>query len=89
MSQENAKAFVEKMNKDGAFRMRVLSERTVEDRMKLIRASGFDCTASEIGLASAEISDDAAAGAAGGQYNGLFTSTGCRFDSTGCRVTGF
>ena len=81
MSQESAKAFVDKMNKDGAFRMRVLSERTVEDRMKLIRASGFDCTASEIGLAASEISDDDAAGASGGLYNFIF-------DSTSCRVTG-
>ena len=68
MSQESAKAFVAKMNKDGAFRMRVLSERTTEDRMKLIRASGFDCTASEIGLAAAEISDEDASGAAGGKF---------------------
>ena len=66
MSKEGAKAFIERMNRDGAFRMRVLSEKTTEDRMKMIRAAGFDCTAKEIGLASAEISDDAAAGASGG-----------------------
>ena len=66
MSQEGARAFVDKMNRDGSFRMRVLSERTVEDRMRMIRAAGFDCTAKEIGLASAEISDDEAAGASGG-----------------------
>ena len=66
MSQEGARALIEKMNRDGSFRMRVLSERTVEDRMKMIRAAGFDCTPGEIGLAAAEISDDAAAGASGG-----------------------
>jgi len=65
MSVDQAKAFVEKMKSDEAFRARVMAEEDVEGRMELIVAEGFDCSAEEIGalqkLGEAELS-----GAVGG-----------------------
>ena len=49
MSEEQAKAFVEKMRSDDAFRAKVMAEEDVEARMALIGAEGFDCSAEEIG----------------------------------------
>lgn len=60
MSAEQAKAFVEKMKSDEAFRARVIAEEDVEARMALIVAEGFDCSAEEIAslqeLGEAELS---------------------------------
>ena len=64
MSVDQAKAFVEKMKSDVAFRARVMAEADLEARMALIVAEGFDCSAEEIGalqeLGDAEL--DAVAG---------------------------
>ena len=64
MSEDQAKAFVEKMKIDDAFRAKVMAEEGVEARMALIGAEGFDCSAEEIGalqeLGDAEL--DAVAG---------------------------
>ena len=49
MSEDQAKAFVEKMKSDDAFRAKVMAEEGVEARMALIGAEGFDCSAEEIG----------------------------------------
>ena len=51
MSVDHAKAFVEKMKSDEAFRERVMAVEDVEARMALIRDEGFDCSAEEIGAA--------------------------------------
>jgi predicted ribosomally synthesized peptide with nif11-like leader len=60
MSEDQAKAFVEKMKSDEAFRAKVMAEEDVEARMALIVAEGFDCSAEEIGalqeLGEAELS---------------------------------
>ena len=42
MSVEQAKAFIEKMNTDEAFRARVLAVEDVAARVELINAEGFD-----------------------------------------------
>jgi predicted ribosomally synthesized peptide with nif11-like leader len=49
MSAEQAKAFIEKMKSDEAFRARVMAAEDVDARMALITAEGFDCSAAEIG----------------------------------------
>ena len=66
MSKEAAKAFVEKMKSDEAFRDRMLAEEDVDARMALIGAEGFDCSAEEIG-ALQELGDAELDGVAGGQ----------------------
>ena len=64
MSGDQAKAFIERMKSDEAFRAKVMAEEDVEARMALISAEGFDCSAEEIGalqeLGDAEL--DAVAG---------------------------
>jgi len=49
MSEEQAKACVEKLKSDEAFRARVMAVEDVDARMALIGAEGFDCSAAEIG----------------------------------------
>ncbi|MEI6450628.1 MAG: Nif11-like leader peptide family RiPP precursor [Actinomycetes bacterium] len=49
MSEEQAKACVERLKSDEAFRARVMAEEDVDARMALISAEGFDCSAAEIG----------------------------------------
>jgi predicted ribosomally synthesized peptide with nif11-like leader len=48
MSVEQAKAFVEKMKADEAFRAKVMAVEDADARMALSAAEGFDCTAEEI-----------------------------------------
>ena len=65
MSVDQAKAFVEKMKSDEAFRAKVMAEEDVEARMALIGAEGFDCSVAEIG-ALQELGDAELDGVAGG-----------------------
>ena len=67
MSEDQAKAFVEKMKSDEAFRARVMAEEDVAARMALIVAEGFDCSAEEIG-ALQELGDAELDGVAGGAW---------------------
>ena len=67
MSEDQAKAFVEKMKSDEAFRAKVMAEEDVEARMALIGAEGFDCSAEEIG-ALQELGDAELDGVAGGGW---------------------
>ena len=67
MSVDHAKAFVEKMKSDEAFRERVMAEEDVEARMALIVAEGFDCSAQEIG-ALRELGEAELDGVAGGSW---------------------
>jgi len=68
MSSEQAKACLEKLKSDEAFRARVMAAGDVDARMALIAAEGFACSAAEIGslqeLADAELS---AVGGGGGE----------------------
>ena len=65
MSEDQAKAFVEKMKSDEAFRARVMAEEGVAARMALIGAEGFDCSVEEIG-ALQELGDAELSGVVGG-----------------------
>ena len=67
MSEDQAKAFVEKMKSDEAFRAKVMAEEDVEARMALIGAEGFDCSAEEIG-ALQELGEAELDGVAGGGW---------------------
>ena len=80
MSEDQAKAFVEKMKSDDAFRAKVMAEEGVEARMALIGAEGFDCSAEEIG-ALQELGDAELDGAVGG--GGGRCPTMCEFHMSG------
>jgi predicted ribosomally synthesized peptide with nif11-like leader len=75
MSQDHAKACIEKMKTDDAFRARVLAVEGLAARMQVINAEGFACSAEEIEAASAELNDAdlsrVAGGLAGLQPSGL------------------
>ena len=75
MSEDQAKAFVEKMKSDEAFRVRVMAEEDVEARMALIVAEGFDCSAAEIGVLQ-ELGDAELDGVAGGGWIDCGTDCG-------------
>ena len=69
MSEDQAKAFVERMKSDSAFRAQVMAEEDVEARLALIHAEGFDCSAEEIG-ALQELGDAELDAVAGGGWCG-------------------
>jgi len=58
MSEDQAKAFVEKMKSDEAFRARVMAVEDVTERMGLINAEGFDCSAEEIETVAGALADE-------------------------------
>ncbi len=58
MSLDQAKAFIEKMKSDKAFREKVLAIEDVAGRLQLINSEGFTCTNEEIKAVSAELSDE-------------------------------
>lgn len=65
LSIEQARLFIERVNTDDAFRLKVLAERDVDARMDLIRSEGFDCTAEEIAGVLVAMAGAAFAGAVG------------------------
>jgi predicted ribosomally synthesized peptide with nif11-like leader len=48
MSLDQAKAFIEKMKSDVAFRERVLAIDDVAERFQLINSEGYECSEAEI-----------------------------------------
>jgi predicted ribosomally synthesized peptide with nif11-like leader len=48
MSVEHAKAFIERMKTDDAFRERVMAIEDAAGRIACIRGEGYDCTVEEI-----------------------------------------
>jgi len=55
MSVEQAKAFIEKMKTDEAFREKIMAIETPGERLKAIAAAGFKCTGEEINEAGADL----------------------------------
>ena len=66
MSMEQAKLFMERMMKDEAFRTRIMAVDDVAERMRLVKAEGYDCASQEIEAMFQELSDAAVEGASGG-----------------------
>mgnify|MGYP006291018715 CR=1 FL=1 len=62
MSVEQAKAFIERMKTDEAFREKVMSIEDAASRIACIQGEGFDCTAEEINEVSQEDSSQLAGG---------------------------
>lgn len=66
MSQEQAKAFIEKMKTNEAFCAKVMAVEDGAARMQLINAEGFACSAEEIKAVATELTDADLDRAAGG-----------------------
>ena len=58
MSVDQAEAFVAKMKSDAAFRERVMAVEDVTERMGLINAEGFSCSAEEIETVAGALADE-------------------------------
>ena len=69
MSQEHARACVERMKTDETFRAKVLGGVDAASRMQVVGAEGFACSAEEIEAAGAELSDADLETVAGGFAN--------------------
>ena len=57
MSMEQAKAFIERMKTDDAFREKIVAIETLEGRLTAIKDAGFNCTAKEINEAGDDFGD--------------------------------
>jgi predicted ribosomally synthesized peptide with nif11-like leader len=66
MSLDQARAFIEKMKSDEAFRNRIAAIEGVDARLAAARDAGFQVTEAEIKEVQSEVSDDELDAAAGG-----------------------
>ncbi len=57
MSIESAKAFIERMKTDEAFKARVMAIADLDGRLKLAAAEGFDCTEDELASVASELTE--------------------------------
>ena len=73
MSQESAKAFVERMKSDEKFRAKIIAVEDVSARVKIIQAEGFDCSAEEISTEASELSEEELSVVQGGMSRPLTT----------------
>ena len=62
MSVEQAKAFIERMKTDDAFREKVMAIEGLAERLACIRAERFDCTMEEINEAGSDVTHLAGGG---------------------------
>ncbi len=72
MSLDQARAFVEKMKSDVAFKERVLAIEDVDARLSCIQSEGFDCSESEIKEVAGELNDEELDLAVGGVVKHIF-----------------
>jgi len=66
MSLDQARAFIEKMKSDGAFRDRIMAIEAVDARLAAARDAGFEFTEAEIKEVNSEFKDDQLDCVAGG-----------------------
>jgi len=79
MSIESAKAFLERARNDEDFRKELEEQVSAEERIKFVKAQGFDFTKEEINSLNEELSDEELDGVAGG-------GSWCRMGECGCSV---
>ncbi|NTU68883.1 MAG: Nif11-like leader peptide family natural product precursor [Chlorobiaceae bacterium] len=70
MSVEHAKAFIEKMKTDEAFREKIMAIETPEERLKAIGEAGFECTGEEINDAAEDVRQVVGGGKPHGRWCG-------------------
>lgn len=66
MSQEMAKALINKMRQDQELRNELLAIEDVEQRMQKINELGYDCTMEDIQAVQVQLTDDELDAVAGG-----------------------
>ncbi len=75
MSLDQARAFIEKMKSDEAFRERILAIENVDARLDAASGAGFQFTEAEVKVVQSELSDDELDAAAGGGYKDICLPT--------------
>jgi predicted ribosomally synthesized peptide with nif11-like leader len=70
MSIESAKAFLERVKNDEDFRKETEEQASAEERIKFVKAQGFDFTKEEIDSLKSELSDEELDAVAGGAWPG-------------------
>ena len=75
MSNESAKAFLERIKNDEDFRKEVGDLTSAEERMNFAKVQGFDFTKEEIDSLTSELSDDELDTVAGGGWMDNYQST--------------
>lgn len=85
MSIESAKAFLNKIQEDDAFKKKISSLENKEERIDFIRKEGFDFTEEEFNQVRKELSPEALDEAAGGKGCGYTheSESGCKL-KCGC-----
>jgi predicted ribosomally synthesized peptide with nif11-like leader len=68
MSQKSARLFFQKIKTDDTFRKKVLAAKDEGDRMSIIHAAGFNCTAEEINEFERQMGDKYTDKICGGQF---------------------
>ena len=66
MSLDQARAFIEKMKSDEAFRDRIVAIEGIDARLAAARDAGFQVTEAEVKEVQSELTDDELDAAAGG-----------------------
>ena len=80
MSVDSTKAFLERVKNDEDFRKEVGAQTSKEERMKFVKAQGFDFTKEEIASLRGELTEEELNDAAGGigcSYNQDWHDSGC------------
>jgi len=67
MSIESAKAYIERMDYDMDFQKRVLNCKNPEERIRFVRAEGFDFTAEDLKNLKSKLTDSEVKNVAGGK----------------------
>lgn len=73
MTREAARAFVERMRTDEAFREKVPAVEGTEERLALVRAEGYDLTLDQLGEHANALRDACVEGVSAG----VFSPSGC------------
>jgi predicted ribosomally synthesized peptide with nif11-like leader len=71
MSIESAKAFNKRMKTDEEFAKKIMEKTTIDSRMALIHAEGFNLTVQEMEQAASVLTDDELEQVVGGAINFL------------------
>lgn len=78
MSIESAKAFLERVKNDEDFRKELEEQASAEERIKFVKAQGFDFTKEEIDSHKEELSDGELESVAGGGHVCLVGLSACK-----------
>ena len=87
MSEEQLKAFLEKVKADTSFQEKLKAAADADAVVAIAKDAGFSISADDLKKAQSEISDEELEGAAGGTYT-VITLCLCSILTHGCVIAG-